>query len=166
MISRIRGFAKQQADARLVLALDDEVLVEERIANLDVLHPEELRDAAEHAFPVDLEPEAAGIHERRAHPRVHDRDLARGHGERVQRQRPATMLDDDLVALPEAAVHELSVHAVAELLPDLLLAWPEDSMSEAHERGILAEGNGAHPSPPAAERGRAAGERVEGEARA
>src|SRR6185436_3778118 len=97
-----------------------------------------LRDAAEHALPVDLEPEAAGIHERCAHPREHDHDLARGHGVRVERQRPAAVLDDDFVAFREAARHKLALHSFAELLPDFLFARPEQTMSETHDRPDLS----------------------------
>jgi hypothetical protein len=55
------GLGEQRAHPLLVVPLDDERLIELGIADLDVLHPQELAQLAEVPLAIDREPKPSGF---------------------------------------------------------------------------------------------------------
>ncbi len=123
---------EEMADLRLVVRLDDELLVELREADLDVLHAELLAEPREGAAPVDPEAESAGIDVRSTHPRVHHVGLAGAHRVGVERDVPLLHVGDHLRALPESAVDPVGPDLGGELPPDLVLVRPKPASARSH----------------------------------
>src|SRR5687767_175840 len=112
-----RRAGEQRAGAILVGRLDDEVVVELRVADGDVLHAEPGAQPAEDRPAVDREAESFGVHVGRAHAReLHER-LANRHGVAVERDRPLAVPDLDPGATPAAAV--LAAQLFGDAPPDL-----------------------------------------------
>src|SRR5215510_6452317 len=94
--------SEEPAELRLVVALDDEILIERVDADLDVLHAEGFPEVAEEGLAIDREAKAVWIDVRRSHAREDYRRVAGGDGIRVERDGPRAVGRDDLVAFREA----------------------------------------------------------------
>ena len=90
------GVGEEHPHPVLVVALDDERLVELGVTHLDVLHPQQLAQVAEEALAVDRESEALGVHVRGAHAGVGRAALPGRLGVRVEGDRPRSDADLDL----------------------------------------------------------------------
>jgi hypothetical protein len=124
---------EQGPDLVLVVALDDEVLVElGRVPDLDVLHTQHLAHLAESRLAVDPEAELLAADEGGPDPGEGLVDVARRDRVGVQGNRPVLELGLDLVPLPESSLDEVGADPGAKLLPDFLTARTQDTFKKAH----------------------------------
>src|SRR5258707_2750902 len=99
---------EQGLDLGLVVALDDEIVVElAGVTHLDVLHAQHLAQAAEDALAVDPEAELVLADEGRPHAGKGHVVMTARYAVDVQGDRPALDVSLDLVSFPEAAVDEV-----------------------------------------------------------
>ena len=123
---------KEPAQFPLVIALDDEILVELRIAHGDVLHAQFFPEIAEKALAIDVEVKTIRVHIGRADPGVGNGRFAGGHGISIQRDHPRAMRSFHLAAVPKAAFIETTADSGGELFPDFVPAGPEQFLKKTH----------------------------------
>ncbi len=107
------------------VAFDDEIAIEFRVTDFDILQPQQLADSAEQAAARHAKAEVVGIDVGRPQAGEWYGNLAGVHMEQVERDSPVMVLDFDLVALPCPTFDEVTADFLAELFPDFLISGPK-----------------------------------------
>jgi hypothetical protein len=113
--------------------LDDEFVVEIRIADFEILRTEQLGDPAKDPLAVDVKPETVRVDERRADPGVGGGRFPGGDGVRIQGDLPLAVRENNPVRpLEKSARLVLRPDLPAELGPNLFFAGAEYLPQDAH----------------------------------
>ncbi len=124
------------------VAFDDEIAIEFRVTDFDILQPQQLADSAEQAAARHAKAEVVGIDVGRPQAGEWYGNLAGVHMKQVERDSPVMVLDFDLVALPCPTFDEVTADFLAELFPDFLDIRAKEPFEERHEIPAFSKTDG------------------------